>query len=385
MGNWLVVSEDLELAGSLKGCLTGGSAEIQVNAAHDSAECQWAIENLDIDRIVISAAGDSVDRISFICAAFRKFPGLKVVIISEKCSQIGVHTSPGGDVHFVESFDETTMIPLPNRTSDYSARRTDIIDVVLIGQHAGLSQAIRVNSPQGFGFLGFVNGSLAYASTDHLIGKNAFLQMALWAGSSFECLDTNDEIGGEANISGSVSELIAIAADLRSAVEGDVPEIEGDTLTLPLLGVSTPGVVAKWTSSATPHRAIVRVLVGFDPCAPCDCVQAFLHRIAHDLKPVKQWSSEPSDGPSFVRVHTVEGGVLSLTFVPMNAKNRFYFETFASSSDAVVICSTQSSNGEMKNWRAVVPEGVQFMTSRRSEGSTSESCPGLCCQTESDS
>ena len=250
-------------------------------------------------------------------------------------------------------------------------RRPDIVDVVRIVAHAGQSRALRVSSDQGDGVLGFVNGSPIHAAAGHLRGNDAFLQMVLWEESRFAAFEASELLGGDANITAPLEELLQEAVGLRVAIEGD-----HETLDLAADESSSTDVLRWWARATARDKAIVRVLIGFDTDATCGCVQTFSEVLADELKPIKHWVSEPEDGPSFVRVHVEDGGVLSLTFLPMEARNRFYFETFCQTSDAVVICRADETD-EIMGWRECIPSSVSSVVCNDCGAGGDGMCPAV--------
>jgi len=241
--------------------------------------------------------------------------------------------------------------------------------------HSHQTRVLEVNGSEGRGALGFVDGSLTHASTGHLIGGDAFFQMVLWEKSSFKGVDSNKYLDREATVSIPTAELLQEAVSLRKALEADVLEAPQPIEVAPE-GTGCLGVGEWWARATEEKRPIVRLLVGYSPKTSCGCVRAFTSEVADQLNPIKQWTSVPKDGPSFVRLHSEDGTILNLTFLAMIPSNRFFFETFARSSEAVVICRS-GDNGGPEAWRDWVPEGVRVVASEESISGNGEHCPAL--------
>jgi ABC-type sulfate transport system substrate-binding protein len=60
----------------------------------------------------------------------------------------------------------------------------------------------------------------------------------------------------------------------------------------------------------------------------------------------------------------------------MTPENRFLFETFARSSETVIICRS-GETGDFEAWRDWVPEGVRVVESKESVAGNPVHCPAL--------
>ena len=356
----------------------GAEVELQIESEADPA--LRSLENSNVRRIVMRADDDAVDCLDMACRALHTSPQLEVVICSERYDRIDEPTSLATGVCFVADPREAAAVESPeehpsSRDDDQSLLRPDIVDVVRIVSHSHQTRVLEVNGSEGRGALGFVDGSLTHASTGHLIGGDAFFQMVLWEKSSFKGVDSNKYLDREATVSIPTAELLQEAVSLRKALEADVLEAPQPIEVAPE-GTGCLGVGEWWARATEEKRPIVRLLVGYSPKTSCGCVRAFTSEVADQLNPIKQWTSVPKDGPSFVRLHSEDGTILNLTFLAMIPSNRFFFETFARSSEAVVICRS-GDNGGPEAWRDWVPEGVRVVASEESISGNGEHCPAL--------
>jgi hypothetical protein len=85
------------------------------------------------------------------------------------------------------------------------------------------------------------------------------------------------------------------------------------------------------------HPGGVRVLIASSPALSSREVAAMVHTVAAELRVAPGPLALAADGPSMVRLRPPAGGLVSLTFLPMKAKHRVVFETFARTADFVLI------------------------------------------------
>ena len=380
MDAWLIIDDRQDLVPAIRAELASLGAEVELQTAADADPALRSLASSPVRRLVMRAEDNSVDCLDLVCRALQTSPQLEVVICSKRFDVIDGPTSLATGVCFVADPRKAAAVESPqvtrsSRNDGRSLFRPDIVDVVRIVSQSGQTRVLEVKDPLGRGALGFTDGSLTHASTGHLTGSEAFFQMVLWEESTFEGVDSNSYLEREASISTPTNELLRETVYFRIALEGDVLELPQP------LEVTTEGggclPVAQWWAKATEEkRPIVRVLVGYSPKTSCGCVQAFTDEVADHLEPVKRWISEPKIGPTFVRLHNEDESILNLTFIAMIPGNRFIFETFARSSEAVVICRSGDDSGP-ETWHDWVPEGVRVVTSEEYISGNGESCPAL--------
>jgi len=377
---WLIIDGRQDLFPTIRTELASLGAHVELQIATDADPAIRSLTDSAVRRLVMCAEDDSVDCLDLVCRALHTAPKLEVVICSDRLDLIDGPTSLATGVRFVSGPKEAAAVESPenqprSQNDDQPPLRPDIVDVVRIVSQSGQTRTLEVTGTAGSGALGFIGGSLTHASAGYLTGNEAFFQMVLWEESTFNGIDSNDYLEGESNISAPTNELLQEAVRLREVIEGDIHEAPQ-----PIEAASEGGGclgVAQWWARATEEKqSIVRVLVGFSPKTSCGCVRAFTEEVAGHIKPVKKWISEPKIGPTFVRLHSEDGTILNLTFIAMTPGNRFFFETFARSSEAVVICQS-GDNGGPEAWRDWVPEGVRVVASEESIAGNGEHCPAL--------
>jgi len=377
---WLIIDDRQELVPAIRTELASLGAEVELHTAADADPALRSLASSPVRRLVMRAENESVDCLDLVCRALRTTPQLEVIICSKRFDVIDGPTSLATGVCFVGDPREAAAVESPGvqrspRNDGRPLTRPDIVDVVRMVSQSGQTRVLEVSSSTGRGALGFTKGSLTHASTGNLTGSEAFFQMVLWEESTFEGVESNAYLERDANISTPTNELLRETVYFRIALERDVLELpqspEGASDGRGCLGV------AQWWEMATEEkRSIVRVLVGYSPKTSCGCVRAFTEEFADHLKPVKRWISEPKIGPTFVRLHNEDESILNLTFIAMIPGNRFLFETFARSSEAVVICRS-GDDSDPETWRDWVPEGIRVVTSEEYITGNGESCPAL--------
>jgi hypothetical protein len=377
---WLIIDSRQDLFPAIRAELASLGAEVELQIASEAGPALRSLENSNVMRIVMRAEDDPVDCLDLVCRALRTTPQLEVVICSKRFDVIDGPTSLATGVCFVADPREAAAVESPrvqrsSRDDGRPLKRPDIVDVVRIVSQSGQTRVLEVSSSTGRGALGFTNGFLTHASTGNLTGSEAFFQMVLWEESTFEGVESNAYLEREANISTPTNELLRETVYFRIALEGDVLELRQPPEEAPE-GRGCLGVAQWWGKATEEKRSIVRVLVGYSPKTSCGCVRTFTDEFADHLKPVKRWISEPKIGPTFVRLHNEDESILNLTFITMIPGNRFLFETFARSSEAVVICRSGDDSGP-ETWRDWVPEGIRVVTSEEHITGNGESCPAL--------
>jgi hypothetical protein len=377
---WLIIDSRQDLFPAIRAELASLGAEVELQIASEAGPALRSLENSNVMRIVMRAEDDPVDCLDLVCRALRTTPQLEVVICSKRFDVIDGPTSLATGVCFVADPREAAAVESPrvqrsSRNDGRPLKRPDIVDVVRIVSQSGQTRVLEVSSSTGRGALGFTNGFLTHASTGNLTGSEAFFQMVLWEESTFEGVESNAYLEREANISTPTNELLRETVYFRIALEGDVLELRQPPEEAPE-GRGCLGVAQWWGKATEEKRSIVRVLVGYSPKTSCGCVRTFTDEFADHLKPVKRWISEPKIGPTFVRLHNEDESILNLTFITMIPGNRFLFETFARSSEAVVICRSGDDSGP-ETWRDWVPEGIRVVTSEEHITGNGESCPAL--------
>ena len=380
MDAWLIIDSRQDLFPAIRAELASLGAEVELQIASEAGPALRSLENSNVMRIVMRAEDDPVDCLDLVCRALRTTPQLEVVICSKRFDVIDGPTSLATGVCFVADPREAAAVESPrvqrsSRNDGRPLKRPDIVDVVRIVSQSGQTRVLEVSSSTGRGALGFTNGFLTHASTGNLTGSEAFFQMVLWEESTFEGVESNAYLEREANISTPTNELLRETVYFRIALEGDVLELRQPPEEAPE-GRGCLGVAQWWGKATEEKRSIVRVLVGYSPKTSCGCVRTFTDEFADHLKPVKRWISEPKIGPTFVRLHNEDESILNLTFIAMIPGNRFLFETFARSSEAVVICRSGDDSGP-ETWRDWVPEGIRVVTSEEHITGNGESCPAL--------
>lgn len=380
MDAWLIIDSRQDLFPAIRAELASLGAEVELQIASEAGPALRSLENSNVMRIVMRAEDDPVDCLDLVCRALRTTPQLEVVICSKRFDVIDGPTSLATGVCFVADPREAAAVESPrvqrsSRNDGRPLKRPDIVDVVRIVSQSGQTRVLEVSSSTGRGALGFTNGFLTHASTGNLTGSEAFFQMVLWEESTFEGVESNAYLEREANISTPTNELLRETVYFRIALEGDVLELRQPPEEAPE-GRGCLGVAQWWGKATEEKRSIVRVLVGYSPKTSCGCVRTFTDEFADHLKPVKRWISEPKIGPTFVRLHNEDESILNLTFITMIPGNRFLFETFARSSEAVVICRSGDDSGP-ETWRDWVPEGIRVVTSEEHITGNGESCPAL--------
>lgn len=380
MDAWLIIDSRQDLFPAIRAELASLGAEVELQIASEAGPALRSLENSNVMRIVMRAEDDPVDCLDLVCRALRTTPQLEVVICSKRFDVIDGPTSLATGVCFVADPREAAAVESPrvqrsSRDDGRPLKRPDIVDVVRIVSQSGQTRVLEVSSSTGRGALGFTNGFLTHASTGNLTGSEAFFQMVLWEESTFEGVESNAYLEREANISTPTNELLRETVYFRIALEGDVLELRQPPEEAPE-GRGCLGVAQWWGKATEEKRSIVRVLVGYSPKTSCGCVRTFTDEFADHLKPVKRWISEPKIGPTFVRLHNEDESILNLTFITMIPGNRFLFETFARSSEAVVICRSGDDSGP-ETWRDWVPEGIRVVTSEEHITGNGESCPAL--------
>jgi hypothetical protein len=98
----------------------------------------------------------------------------------------------------------------------------------------------------------------------------------------------------------------------------------------------------------------LRVLIASSPALSSQELAAMVARLTEALHAQPSHLSVASDGPSMVRIRPPAGGLLSLTFLPMKAKHRVLFETFARTADFVLITEACAA-AELSGWEADSP------------------------------
>lgn len=73
-------------------------------------------------------------------------------------------------------------------------------------------------------------------------------------------------------------------------------------------------------------------------------------------------------GPSFLRFRPPSGGLLSLTFLPMSRRNRYLFETFTGSVEAILLCGWCDGEEEAAAWTSLVPPTVDLEVLEHTRG-----------------
>jgi len=377
---WLIIDGRQDLFPTIREELASLGAEVELQIATDADPAVRSLANSTVRRLVMRAEDGSVDCLDLVCRALHTAPRLEVVICSDRIDLIDGPTSLATGVRFVAGPREAAAVESPHKRpssqdDDGSPLRPDIVDVVRIISQSGQTRTLEVTGAAGSGALGFIDGSLTHASDGYLTGNEAFFQMVLWEESLFKGIDSSGYLEGASNISAPTTELLQEAVSLREAIEGDILEAPQPIEVAPE-GGGCLGVAQWWARATEEKKSIVRVLVGYSPKTSCSCVRAFTEEIAGHLNPVKKWISEPKIGPTFVRLHSEDGTILNLTFIAMTPNNRFFFETFARSSEAVVICRSGDNTGP-EAWRDWVPEGVRVVVSEESVAGNPEHCPAL--------
>jgi len=378
---WLIIDGGQDLSPTIRAELATLGAEIELRIVEDADPDIGSLANSAVRRLVMRAGDGSADCLDLVCRALQASPQLEIVICSDRLDRIDGPTSLATGVCIVSGPREAATVGSPeaqpsSRNDDRSPPRPNIVDVVRIVSHSGKTRVLEVDGPYGRGALGFVDGILTHASTGHLIGSDAFFQMVLWDESTFRSVVSTRYLECEVNISERTAELLQEAVKLQKALEGDVLEASQPIEAALDAGGCLGGVVQWWERASEGERPIVRVLVAYPPETPCKCVRSFTEQVATHVKPVKRWVSEPKIGPTFVRLHSENGTILNLTFIAMKPSNRFFFETFAWSSETVVICQSGESSGA-EPWRDWVPEGVRVVVSEESVAGNPVNCPAL--------
>jgi hypothetical protein len=378
---WLIVDGGQDLSPTIRAELATLGAEVELRIVEDADPDIGSLANSAVRRLVMRAGDGSADCLDLVCRALQASPQLEIVICSDRLDRVDGPTSLATGVCIVSGPREAAAVGSPeaqpsSRNDDRPSPRPNIVDVVRIVSHSGKTRVLEVDGPFGRGALGFVDGILTHASTGHLIGSEAFFQMVLWEESTFRSVVSTRYLECEVNISERTAELLQEAVKLLEALEGDVFEASQPIEVAPDAGRCLGGVVQWWARATEGERSIVRVLVGFSPNTSCRCVRAFTEEVADHLKPVKRWISEPKIGPTFVRLHSEDGSILNLTFIAMTSENRFLFETFARSSETVIICRS-GETGEFETRHDWVPEGVRVVESEESVAGNPVNCPAL--------
>lgn len=104
----------------------------------------------------------------------------------------------------------------------------------------------------------------------------------------------------------------------------------------------------------------LRVLVAFAASGAFADIDRAVNALGRALDVPMTATAVSAQGPSFVRFRPPQGGVLSLTFLPITPKHRYLLETFAGSMAAVLFSGWASAGSEAEIWTSMVPQGVGF-------------------------
>lgn len=381
MRSWLVVAGKEHIGSEFLSALEGLAEDISILTCHDVEGALVLLQDQAVDLLIASAHDDTVDCLDLIPQAFAADPDLKVAVLSRLTPSLRTLHDLTPCLRFISEPphpDELASLMNGVRARCPLGHKMglDAFLAVSLLSHGGTSRAFRLSCSQGQGTLGFVNGILVHAHTAHLEGDNALQQMCLWDDYHLEAVDDERETDHLPNISSSVHELLRNAAALRREFSGYYEEPPVLVEDQPASGGTEQALLTWWQERAAESPGVVRVLFGFSPDSDCRCVETISQQFADALKVRSRWSSSPDDGPSFVRIHTEQKGLLSLTFVPMIQKNEFVFETFANRSDAVVICGVEGPD-KGAAWESLVPGARRCLLAKHGGSCRKSGCEAL--------
>jgi hypothetical protein len=109
------------------------------------------------------------------------------------------------------------------------------------------------------------------------------------------------------------------------------------------------------------YPAGIRVLIASPPEAPSEDVTAAIYRLAAELGAAPVGGSVAADGPSMVRIRPPQGGLVSLTFLPVQKKHKFLFQTFARTAELVLV-TDRGRAADVAEWETAAPHHVPRAT-----------------------
>lgn len=296
----------------------------------------------------------------------------------------------------------------------------DLLDLAQLFMLSGKSKTIMVQYRKDRGALHIANGTLRHASTLSLRGPEAFYQMFDWHGATFEPKDQEASTKLEPNIAVPFNHLVLETARLSDElakirrhhpgkaaclrlvspqpIEDELacglelvtkaiearPGISAHELeaTLPLASIKIflavaflcqrGAVVASAPAAGAPvepaveewrerlfrrHQSGVKVLIAGPGEVVAREMEASVKRLASALDAPAPQVKRDADGPTIVRVRTTGGASVSLTFLPLRRRHRYLAETFATSSDLVLVCPDQGDE-ELRECRKAIPASV---------------------------
>ena len=113
-----------------------------------------------------------------------------------------------------------------------------------------------------------------------------------------------------------------------------------------------------WLRTLARHPGGLRVLVVCPSVGSPDDLGQAVSPVCRSLGMTGPSLSYASGGPSFARIRPKSGGILSLAFLPLVAKNRHLLRTFVRSVELVLFYLDASRRSELEDWRIAVPSSV---------------------------
>ncbi len=112
-----------------------------------------------------------------------------------------------------------------------------------------------------------------------------------------------------------------------------------------------------WRTLSDRHPSGVRVLIACPPEQIVAGATAAVTELAGALDAAAPRLSPTPEGPTIVRLNPGQGGRLTVTFLPFGRKHSFLFETFAKTSQLVLLHAAAGRH-DASGWRQLVPAKV---------------------------
>ncbi len=229
----LIVDDELPLLRNLASYLGTFPLEFEVITA-PSAEIalESLAQHLDTEILLTDVRLPGIDGIELVSRAVKIMPGLRVMVMTAFPSpERRRHATAVGALRYLEkpidlAFLRLELLSLAEGQPGWSGSvgGLDIFDFTQLFSMSGKNTAIRVGCGERHGVLGFRDGHLVHACCGDIEGEQAFFDMTIWQGGTFEEIPATQGEALRVNITASTSHLMVEAARLRDEARGDFPD-----------------------------------------------------------------------------------------------------------------------------------------------------------------